>query len=71
MESVIAACFDVYYYENYAKASCVVFQKDKEEHILAEYNVLVHEINEYIPKLSIYMAIPFYKIVLEYIRLSH
>ncbi|WP_459477885.1 endonuclease V [Clostridium saccharoperbutylacetonicum] len=49
MESVIAACFDVYYYENYAKASCVVFEKDKEEHILAEYNVLVHEINEYIP----------------------
>ena len=29
MESVIVACFDVYYYENYAKASCVVFQKDE------------------------------------------
>lgn len=49
MESVIAACFDVYYYEDYAKASCVVFQKGEEEHILSEYNVLVHDINEYIP----------------------
>lgn len=49
MKSVIAACFDVYYYENYAKASCVVFQKDEEERILAEYNVLIDEINEYIP----------------------
>lgn len=49
MKSVIAACFDVYYYENYAKASCVVFQKDEEERILAEYNVLIDEINEYTP----------------------
>ncbi|AWI05521.1 endonuclease V [Clostridium drakei] len=49
MKSVIAACFDVYYYENYAKASCVVFQKDEEERILAEYNILSDEINEYIP----------------------
>ncbi|CUU48369.1 endonuclease V [Clostridium beijerinckii] len=49
MESVIVACFDVYYYETYAKASCIVFQKDEDERILSEYNVLVHDINEYIP----------------------
>ena len=58
MESVIVACFDVYYYENYAKASCVVFQKDEEEHILAEYNVLVNEINEYIPGQSYKRELP-------------
>lgn len=49
MEKVTAACFDVYYYDDYAKASCIVFEKDKEERILAEYNVIVHDISEYIP----------------------
>jgi len=43
MESVVAACFDAYYYENYAKASCIVFQRDEQEYIISEYNEKIDE----------------------------
>jgi deoxyribonuclease V len=49
METVTCICLDVYYYEDYAKASGVVFQKDQEEKVIAEYNELIYNISEYIP----------------------
>lgn len=49
MEGPIVACFDVYYYENYARASCIVFEKRKEERVIAEYNEIVENVSEYIP----------------------
>jgi deoxyribonuclease V len=49
MESVVVACFDVYYNENNARASCIVFEKHEEESIIAEYNEIVENISEYIP----------------------
>ena len=49
MKRVICICLDVYYYEEYAKASGIVFQKDQEEKVIAEYNELIYNISEYIP----------------------
>ncbi|MDP4145469.1 MAG: endonuclease V [Bacillota bacterium] len=49
MDSVVVACFDVYYYEDYANASCIVFKRDKQDYILSEYNEIINGINEYIP----------------------
>jgi deoxyribonuclease V len=49
MESIVVACFDVYYNENYARASCIVFEKHEEESIIAEYNEIVENISQYIP----------------------
>ena len=49
METVTCICLDVYYYEDYAKASGVVLQKDQEEKVIAEYNEIIYDTSEYIP----------------------
>ncbi|WP_097028442.1 endonuclease V [Clostridium peptidivorans] len=41
------ACFDVYYYETYAKSCCIIF--NKEEQILSQYTVIVEDIEDYEP----------------------
>ncbi len=44
------ACFDVYYYEDYAKACSVVFhQLPQAEKIISEYCEIIRQINDYIP----------------------
>lgn len=43
------ACFDVYYYEDYAKACSVVFQPARGEKIISEYCEIIRQINDYIP----------------------
>ncbi len=42
------ACFDVYYYENYAKSCCIVFVSSSEEEIICEYCRTVEPINDYV-----------------------
>lgn len=49
MKKGLAVCFDVYYYENYAKAACIVFENSQEEKIISEYSEIIKEVNEYIP----------------------
>jgi deoxyribonuclease V len=41
------ACFDAFYYDNYAIGSCIVF--DENENILNKYNMRIESIEEYIP----------------------
>lgn len=48
LENPIIACFDVYYYKDYAKASCIVFCK-RDERIISEYTVLKQGVEEYVP----------------------
>ncbi len=44
------ACFDVYYYENYANAACVVFSlSENEEKVIAQYSSVIDDVHEYIP----------------------
>lgn len=49
MKSVTAACFDVYYYNNHAKAGCIVFEKAERERILSSYSEIINRVQEYIP----------------------
>lgn len=42
------ACFDVYYYESYAKACCIVFVSSSEEEIICEHCRTVEPINDYV-----------------------
>lgn len=49
MKGITAACFDVYYYKDYAKSCCVVFEKCEGEIILSDYSEVIREINEYVP----------------------
>lgn len=42
------ACFDVYYYESYAKACCIVFVSSSEEEIICEHCKIVEPINDYV-----------------------
>lgn len=43
----IIACFDVYYYKNYARACCIVFNKE-EEKVISEYIEVIEGIKDYI-----------------------
>lgn len=43
------ACFDVYYYSNYAKACCIVFEVNPIERIIATYSEKISPVCEYIP----------------------
>jgi deoxyribonuclease V len=43
------ACFDVYYYESYAKACCIVFENEPIEKVISEYYEIIKPVNEYIP----------------------
>ncbi len=45
----LAGCFDAYYYRDYAKACCVVFQAAPKDTIISEYTKIVDPIAEYIP----------------------
>lgn len=47
MDRLIGACFDVYYYNNHARASCMVFDIG-EEIIISEYIEEIEGIEEYI-----------------------
>lgn len=47
MENLIVACFDVYYYKDYARACCIVFSKD-EEKIMSEYIEEIKDIKDYV-----------------------
>jgi deoxyribonuclease V len=49
MKKGLAVCFDVYYYENYAKAACIVFENSEEEKIISEYSEIIEGVKEYIP----------------------
>lgn len=49
MKGITAACFDVYYHEDYAKACCVVFKKGEGEVIVSDYSEIVREVDEYMP----------------------
>lgn len=41
---------DVYYYEDYAKSCCIVFEIcENEERIVSEYCAIVQDIDEYVP----------------------
>lgn len=40
-------CFDVYYYEKYARACCIVFTKDNER-IISEYIEVIEGIEDYV-----------------------
>ena len=48
MNNCKIACFDVYYYEDYAKACCVVFENSTREIIISEYYEIIKPVNEYI-----------------------
>lgn len=41
------ACFDVYYYETYAKSCCIVF--NEKEQILSQHSIIVKNIEPYEP----------------------
>lgn len=45
MESINVACFDVYYYDTYAKACCIVF--NEQQQVLSKYSVIVEDVMEY------------------------
>lgn len=47
IENLTIACFDVYYYGNYARACCIVFSNSEEE-IISEYISDIEGIEEYI-----------------------
>lgn len=47
IKSLIVACFDVYYYKDYARACCIVFSKDEEE-IISKYIEEIEGIEEYV-----------------------
>lgn len=49
MKTQKMACFDVYYYRNYAKACCLVFEVEPRERILSRYSVAVKPVQDYIP----------------------
>lgn len=49
MNYIKAACFDVYYYEDYAKACCIVFEIKPLERIVSEYCERTESVAEYIP----------------------
>lgn len=49
MNSITAACFDVYYHEDYAKSCCVVFERGEGEVILSDYSEIIRGVDEYIP----------------------
>lgn len=43
------ACFDVYYFKDFARACCIVFQTGSCEKIVARYCAVVREFNAYVP----------------------
>ena len=43
----LVGCFDVYYYEDYANACCVVFQAGPTETVVSEYRKLVSPVEDY------------------------
>lgn len=47
MKNTIVACFDVYYYENYARACCIVFNR-QDEMIISEYSERIEGVKEYV-----------------------
>jgi deoxyribonuclease V len=49
MNNYKIACFDVYYYEGYAKACCIVFENEPFEKIISEYYETIKPVNEYVP----------------------
>lgn len=49
MDTPNIACFDVYYHEGSAKASCIVFKIEPQETILSHYNKIITPVSEYIP----------------------
>lgn len=48
-ECLRIACSDVYYYEDYAKSCCIVFENEPKERIIAFYDEMISPIDEYIP----------------------
>lgn len=48
MRNMMIACFDVHYYQDYARASCIVFDK-KEEKVIAEYMAEIKGVKDYLP----------------------
>lgn len=48
MNYIKIACFDVYYYEDYAKACCVVFKIEPLEKIVSKYCETIQSVDEYI-----------------------
>lgn len=49
MDDCRAGCFDVYYYEGYAKACCIVFESGPAERVISLYSELVRPIRDYFP----------------------
>ncbi len=49
MKGSRAACFDVYYYKDYAKACCIVFDTGPDEQIVSRYSAMVNQVDDYIP----------------------
>ena len=49
MSSNKIACFDVYYYEGYAKACCIVFEIEPLESIISRYCEIINSVDRYIP----------------------
>lgn len=43
------ACLDVYYYGDYAKACCIVFEVAPKEKIISEHCKIIKPVSEYIP----------------------
>jgi deoxyribonuclease V len=48
IENYKVACFDVYYREDYARASCIVFELKPFEKIISQYNELISPVDSYI-----------------------
>lgn len=49
MKTQKMACFDVYYYRDYARACCLVFEIEPRERILSRYSATVKPVHDYIP----------------------
>lgn len=49
MKTSKIACFDVYYYENQAKACCLVFEIEPRERVISRYSAEVKPVVDYIP----------------------
>ena len=48
MTYIKIACLDVYYYEDYAKACCIVFTTQPTERIIAKYYKIIKHVDKYI-----------------------
>ena len=49
MEGLKVACFDVYYYSDFAKACCIVFEVEPYEKVISQYCEIIKPVNDYIP----------------------